>query len=170
MRAHFSWFLLLGLGLLGQTTLLSAVLSDSWRPDVTRSLVLWAALTGLPSGGPLLAVLSGIALDAASGCSLAFGAGLRLALYGFGRPFRGVFFDDYPVLLLPLGAAAAFADAAAAWLMSALSLSRPFPLPVIGAAVWRQALAEALCLPVVFLAMEIMAGRRPARDLARRTL
>lgn len=170
MRAHFAWFFLLGLGLLGQTTLLTAILPDPWRPDVTRALVAWAALTGIPVGGPLLAVLSGVALDAASGCSLAFGAGLRLGLYALLRPLRGVFFDDYPALLLPLGAGIAFADAAAAWLMSALAFTKPLPLPVLASTAWRQAAAEALCVPAVFLAMEIMAGKRPPREVARRGL
>jgi hypothetical protein len=170
VRALLAWFLLLGLGLLGQTTLLSAVLPDPWRPDVTRSLVLWAALTGVPKGGPLLAVAAGLALDALSGCSLAFGAGLRLvALYGLARPFRGVFFDDHPILLVPLGAAGAFGDAIGAWAMSSFSFPEPFSASVVLSAAWRQALAEALCVPVVFLLMEITAGRRP-REAARRPL
>jgi hypothetical protein len=167
VRALLAWLLLLGLGLLAQTTLLSTLLSDPWRPDITRSLVLWAALTGVPYGGPLLAASSGVALDALSGCSIAFGAGVRLALYGLARPFRGVFFDDHPVLLLPLGAAGAFGDALGAWLMSSLAFAQPFSVSVAASTAWRQALTEALFLPLVFLAMEIMAGRRP-REAARR--
>jgi hypothetical protein len=168
LRAQLAWWLLLGAGLLGQTTLFSEFLSDSWRPDMTRSLVLWVALTGSPRGGPALAACAGAALAAASGAPLGFGAGARLLLYALARPFRGIFFDDHPLLLSPLGATCALVDGLGVWAMSWISLAEPLSFSAIRSVLWHQSLAEGLCLPLFFLFFEILTGRRPLRDLARK--
>lgn len=167
MRTQLAWWSLLGLGLLGQSTLLPLFFSDPWRPDITRSLVLWAALTGLPRGGPFLAFAAGLALDAVSGAPPGFGAALRLGLYGIARPFRGVFFDDHPALLLPVAISASFADAFGAWAVSWLAYAAPFPPSALLSVAWRQSLAEVATVPAVFLALEVLSGRRPPLSLGR---
>ncbi|NTU60334.1 MAG: rod shape-determining protein MreD [Deltaproteobacteria bacterium] len=167
MRAQLSWWGALAFGLLAQTTLLSHVLPDSWRPDITLILVLWVALTGTPRGGAALAFAAGLALDAMSGAPLGFNAVLRVLLYGLSRPFRGVFFDDRPILLLPFAALATAADDLGAWVMSWLFLPSPFPLRPFLGIVWRQTLVEAAAVPAVFLLMEAVSGRRLAKTLSR---
>jgi hypothetical protein len=115
----------------------------------------------------MLAFAAGLGLDVASGAPPGFGAGLRLALYGIARPFRGVFFDDHPALLFPVAVFASFADALAAWVLSWFALPSPFPLEALASVAWRQCLAEAAVVPFAFLALEILSGRRPAVDLRR---
>ena len=98
--------------MLGQTTLFPHLFSPEWRPDITLALVLWVALTGTPRGGAILAFLSGLALDLVSGAPPGFSAILRLLVYVSARPFRGVFFENRPLLLVPFAALGAAADAA----------------------------------------------------------
>lgn len=166
MRAPLVWWSALALGLLLQTAVLPVLLSDPWRPDVSRLLVLWVALTGVPRGGALLAGATGLALDAASGTPLGFGVLLRLSLYGAARPLRGVFFDDRPFLLLPFAALAALLDAAAAGALSALAFRQPIPAGALAATALSQAAVDALCLPPLFVALELATGRRPKTGVA----
>lgn len=163
MRAQLSWWGALAVGLLAQSTLLPQFLPDPWRPDVTRGLVLWVALTGVPRGGAILAFLAGLALDASTGAPIGFNALLRLGLYALSRPFRGVFFDDRPLLLLPLAIAATLADALCAWLLGRVFLLTPLPLPALASIAWRQALTESAAIPALFLGLEVLSGRRPPR-------
>jgi rod shape-determining protein MreD len=167
VRTFLVWWLVLGGGLLAQSTLLPMFLSDPWRPDITRSLVLWAALTGVPRGGAALAFVAGLFLDVVSGAPPGFGAALRLGLYGVARPFRGVFFDDHPALLLPVALIACVADALGAWIVSWLTLSSPFSASAVFSVAWRQSLAEAIAVPLVFLTLEVLSGRRPPEPIRR---
>lgn len=166
MKGHVAWWTALAVGLVLQTTLLPYALPDPWRPDFTRALVLWVALTGVPRGGPLLAFAAGLALDAGSGAPLGFGVALRLGLYGLARPLRGVFFDDHPALLLPLALLGAAADGALAWLASQLVLPTSIPFSALAALSWRQALGDVVAVPALFLALELASGLRPTRTLA----
>ena len=166
MRLFLLWILVLSLGLLGQTTLLPSLIPPPWRPDVTRALVLWLALTGTLRGGPALAFASGLALDLCSGAPLGFGATLRLVVYTLARPFRGVFFDDHPMLLVPFAALGAGADALAAGLLSRLVFPGPIPAEVLFAVAWRQALLDAFWVPAVFLGLELLAGRQARRQVS----
>ena len=162
MRLFLLWALALVVGLIGQTTLFPNLISPPWRPDVTRALVLWLALTGTPRGGPSLAFGAGLSLDLCSGAPLGFGAALRLVVYALARPFRGVLFDDHPMLLIPFAALGATADAAAAGVLSRLVFPAPIAGEVLFAVAWRQALLDAFWVPAVFLVLEFLAGR-PAR-------
>jgi len=164
VRQQLSWWVFLLAGVVFQTALLPLFLQDPWRPDLTRALVLWVALAGTPRGGALLAAAAGLVLDAASGTPLGFGVLLRLGLYGAARPFRGVFFDDRPLLLLPFAAAGALLEALGVGLLSWFAFRTaiaPGALASVGAA---QALLDALCVPVVFLCLELVSGRRQRRE------
>ncbi|MDF1553465.1 MAG: hypothetical protein P1P84_10410 [Deferrisomatales bacterium] len=163
MRRFLLWTLILALGLLGQTTLLPDLIPPPWRPDITRALVLWLALTGTPRGGPVLAFASGLALDLCSGAPLGFGAILRLTVYALARPFRGVFFDDHPILLVPFAALGAGADALAAGLLGRLVFLGPIPGEVLLGIAWRQALLDAFWVPAVFLCLELLSGSQDRR-------
>jgi rod shape-determining protein MreD len=160
VRLFLLWVLVLALGLLGQTTLFPNLFAPPWRPDITRALVLWLALTGTPRGGPALAFASGLALDLCSGAPLGFGAALRLLVYALARPFRGVFFADHPILLVPFAALGACADALAAGLLGRWVFLGPVPGAVLIGIAWRQALLDALWVPAVFLCLELLAGRQ----------
>lgn len=166
MRAHAAWWGALVLGLLLQTALFPLLLADPWRPDLTRALVLWVALTGTPRGGAALAFAAGLALDAASGGPPGFGPALRLALYALARPFRGVFFDDRPLLLLPFAALGAVAEAVGVGLLSWFAFRSFLGLGALGSVAWAQALLDALCVPVLFVLLELATGRRQRWEAA----
>jgi rod shape-determining protein MreD len=164
VRQQFTWWTALLAGVVLQTALFPLFLQDPWRPDLTRALVLWLALTGIPRGGVLLAAAAGLVLDAASGTPLGFGLLLRLALYAAARPFRGVFFDDRPILLVPFAAAGALLEAGGVGVLSGIAFRvaiAPGTLASVGGA---QALLDALCVPAVFLCLELASGRRQRRE------
>lgn len=165
MRSHAAWWGALGVGLLCQSALFPLFFSPPWSPDFTRILVLWAALTGLPRGGSSLAFAAGLLLDLASGAPLGFGAVQRLVLYGLARPLRGVFFDDRPLLLLPVAALAAALDAVVAGSLSGMGLVGSIPASMLAATAGRQALVDALWVPLTFVVLELATGRRPAREV-----
>jgi rod shape-determining protein MreD len=165
VRAHLAWWSALVLGLVFQTAVLPFVVADPWRPDFTRLLVLWVALTGLPRGGAVVALSAGLALDAASGTPLGFGMLLRLAVYGAARPLRGVFFDDRPFLLLPLAALAALVEAGAVGALSAFAFRGAIPLGALAATSLPQALLDAFLVPPVFVALELATGRRQKAEV-----
>ncbi|MBE0616563.1 MAG: hypothetical protein IH608_01375 [Proteobacteria bacterium] len=166
MRAQLAWWGALLFGLLLQTTLFPLVLVDPWRPDLTRALVLWVALTGMPRGGALLAFAAGLTLDAASGAPPGFGPVLRLALYAVARPFRGVFFDDRPLLLLPFAVLGAVAEAVMAGLLSGFVFQSSLGMGPLASVAWAQALLDALCVPALFVVLELATGRRQRREAA----
>jgi cell shape-determining protein MreD len=165
LRKHVAWWGILATGLLIQSTLLPSILPPPWVPDVTRALVLWLALTGSPRGGVGLAFVAGHALGAVSGAPLGFCAALRLTLYGLARPLRGVFFDDHPPLLLPFAALGAWVDAVVAGLLGQLVFSSPLPASVLASTAWRQALVDALWVPLVFVCLEVLSGRHAPREV-----
>ena len=150
-------------GLLAQSTLLPHLLPDPWLPDVTLSLVFWTALTGTPRGGVVLAFLAGLALDLTSGAPPGFHAVIRVAVYSLCRPFRGIFFEDRPLLLLPFAALATLVDALGVWVLSGLFLSGPFPMSSVLRVAGPQALSEALAVPAVFLLLEAVSGKQPSQ-------
>ncbi len=166
MRAHAAWWGALFVALVLQTTLFPIFFTDPWRPDLTRALVLWVALTGTPRGGAVLACAAGLALDAASGAPTGFGPLLRLTLYGAARPFRGVFFDDRPLLLLPFAVLGPALEAAVVGALSLLAFRTPLGLDVLASGAWAQALLDALCVPLLFVTMELSSGRRHRREVA----
>ena len=168
MREHLAWWTALVLSLLCQTTLFPRLFPPAWAPDLTRPLVLWAAVVGVPRGGALLAFAAGLGLDAASGAPPGFGAALRLSLYGLARPLRGLFFDDRPVLLFPLAALGALTDAFGAWVLSQLALPVPLLASSVSSVSWRQALVDLITVPVLFVFLEVATGRRSARRLVPR--
>lgn len=104
-------------------------------------------------------------LDVASGAPLGFNTLIRLGLYALARPFRGVFFDDRPSLVPPFAALSALADAAGAGLLSWMALRIPLPVGVLVSTAWRQALVEAVFVPLVFVGLEIVSGRRSAPEV-----
>ncbi|MDW7709283.1 MAG: rod shape-determining protein MreD [Deferrisomatales bacterium] len=165
MRAQAAWWGALLAGLALQTTLFPLFLTDPWRPDLTRALVLWVALTGAPRGGAVLAFSAGLLLDAASGAPLGFGPLLRLSLYAAARPFRGIFFDDRPLLLLPFATLGPALEAAVAGTMSWFAFRAPLGLNTLASGAWAQALVDALCVPLVFVALELATGRRPRLEV-----
>lgn len=163
MRGQLSWWGALVVGLLSQSTLLPLVLPDPWLPDVTLILVYWVALTATPKGGVVLAFLAGLALDVVAGAPPGFHAVVRVAVYALCRPFRGVFFDDRPLLLLPFAALATLVDSLGVWVMSWLFLPGPVPFYAAVRVAGPQALVEALAVPVVFLLLEALSGKSPAK-------
>ncbi|GAB4277274.1 MAG: hypothetical protein Kow0092_33090 [Deferrisomatales bacterium] len=165
MRAHLSWWAALAGAVLVQSALLPWILPAPWVPDLSRSLTLWVALTGLPRGGPVLAFAAGAAVDLVSGAPIGFHGALRLLLYTAARPFRGVFFDDRPELMPPFAALGAVADAGGAWVLSWVAFPTQLSLSVVFATAWRQALLDAFLVPGVFVALELAALRRPAPEV-----
>ncbi|MBI5015426.1 MAG: hypothetical protein HZB55_08030 [Deltaproteobacteria bacterium] len=163
MREHLAWWTTLALGLLCQTALFPYFSSPAWAPDLTRPLVLWVAVTGVPAGGAFLAFGAGLALDASTGGPPGFGAAVRLLVYGAARPLRGVFFDDHPILLFPLALLGVSADAAGAWVLSQFALPAPLPASSVLGTLWRQALGDLIAVPLLFLLLEVASGRRSSR-------
>jgi hypothetical protein len=120
---------------------------------------------GVPRGGVWLAFAAGHSLGIAAGAPLGFGAALRLALYGLARPFRGVFFDNQPLLILPFAALGAVTDAVVAGFLSRLVSSSPLTSSVLVSTACRQAVVEALWVPLVFVCLEILSGRQAPREV-----
>ncbi len=160
MRPALVWLLFLAAGLVGQTAVLGLWVPDPWRPDITRVLVLWVALTGLPRGGAAWAVVAGLAADAASGGPLGLSSAMRVALYGAARPFRGMFFDDQPLFLLPLALLGPLADVAVVQVLSRFAYLNPVPAGVAMAVAARQAAVDLMLAPAAFVALEMASGRR----------
>ncbi len=165
MRAGLVWWGAVAAAVALQATLAPLLLPDAWRPDATRALVLWLALTGVPRGGPAAAAGAGLAVDVVSGGPLGLCAALRLLLYGAARPFRGVFFDDHPALLIPLALLGPLADGVGVAALSHFLFPHPLPASVMGGLLARQAVADLLIVPLLFLALEAATGRRPRREV-----
>ncbi len=160
MRPALVWLLFLAAALTVQTALLGLWVPDPWRPDLTRVLVLWVALTGLPPGGVVWAAVAGLAVDAVSGGPLGLSSAMRLALYGAARPFRGMFFDDQPLFLLPLALLGPLADVAVVQALSRFAYVSPVPAGVAVAVAARQAAVDIVLAPAAFVALEMASGRR----------
>jgi len=167
LRGFLAWtgFLVCALGL--QTTLLPLLVPEPWRPDLTRILTLWLALTGVPRGGAVLAAGSGLAVDLLSGGPLGFVALLRLLLYGVARPLRGVFFDHQPLWLLPLAAASPFVEAAGASVLFHFSAPDASTAPDVWGVALRQAPGDVILVVFVFLVLEMATARRTRLEVAR---
>ncbi len=163
MRPLIAWAAALFGVIILQSSVLPLFVPDPWRPDLTRALVLWLALTGVPRRGPFLALGGGAAVDWISGAPIGFTAFTRLVLYGLCRPFRGVFFDHHPLLLVPFAAAGALADAGLSAAVSVWVLERPLVSGAAWAVGWRQGVVDALWVPAVFIALELATGRRTPR-------
>ncbi len=160
MRPAVVWLLSLAAALVVQTALLGVWVPDPWRPDLTRVLVLWVALTGVPRGGVVWPALAGLAVDAASGAPLGLTSAMRLLLYGAARPFRGMFFDDQPLFLLPLALLGPLADVAVVQTLARFAYLNPVPAGVAVAVAARQAAVDLVLAPAAFVALEMATGRR----------
>ena len=82
------------------------------------------------------------------------------------RPFRGVFFDDRPLLLLPFAAAGALLEGLGAGTLGWIAFRNTFApstMISVGAA---QAVLDSLCVPAIFLLLELAAGRRQRHEAA----
>ncbi len=163
MRAHISWWATLAVGLVIQTTFLTHFLPDAWRPDFSRALVLWLALTGIPAGGVWYVFSAGLLVDAMSGAPLGMTAMLRLVIYAVARPIRGIL-ELSPVLLL-LGPIAVLAETVTLWALKALAFANPVGGSIMAGVAVRQSLIEAITVPVVFLILEIATGHHRERDI-----
>jgi hypothetical protein len=71
-----------------------------------------------------------------------------------------VFFDDHPLLLLPFAALGALTDAFLAGALGRLVFSSPLSAWVLASTAWRQAVVDALWVPLVFIGLELLSGRR----------
>jgi cell shape-determining protein MreD len=158
LRAHLVWLGALVFGLIIQTTILATVFGDSWRPDFTRSLVIWLALTGLPHGGLWYASLAGLLLDLFSGAPLGLGVILRITTYSAFRPARSILAHS-PIILL-LGPVAVLIEAISLWFLKSLAFSNPVSGGQIFGTALTQGLAEIMVVPLVFLLMEAATGYR----------
>lgn len=163
MRNHLVWWGVLALGLLVETTIAISFLPDGWRPDVTRSLVLWIALTGQPAGGAFLAFGAGLAADGVSGAPLGLTVLLRLALYGLFRPARGTL--HFTRLLFLLGPVAVLVDTLMVWALRNLAFANAVTAGAVLGVMARQLFVEAVTLPLVFVLMELLTGHRTSRDI-----
>lgn len=164
MRARLVWWSALLAALLAQTAFLPLFLADSWRPDLTRSLVVWIALTNVPGGGVYAAFAAGLGLDAAAGGPLGIGIAQRLLLYGLARPARGILDHTWTPLLL--GPAAVLSDTLLLWILRSFAFAHPASFLEIAGVAFRQSLAEAVALPAVFLLLELATGFRTERKAA----
>lgn len=158
MRPQITWWTALLCGLVLQSTFLAHFLPDGLRPDFTRTLVLWLAVTGRPAGGVWYAFTSGLLLDYFTGSPLGFGAFLRLGTYGFARPARGVV--EHSPLVFVIGPASVAFETLLVWLMKSAAYSHEpdlWPLLWVGLT---QAFVEALMVPLIFVVMEMLLGYR----------
>lgn len=163
LRPQIAWWAVLGAGLVAQTTMAPYFFPDAWRPDVTRSLVLWLAFTGVPSGGVFYAFAAGLASDAASGAPLGLAVICRLALYGLAKPARGTIAHNR--ILFLLGPFAVLSEALIVWALRGMAFANPVPASAVLGLMLRQALAETVALPVTFLILETATGHRTERSV-----
>ena len=163
MRAQLSWWAALAVGLLLQTTLLPHILTDAWSPDVTRALVLWLALMGIPRGGVWLAFAAGLAVDAASGAPLGVFAFSHLVLYMLGRPLRGKL--EHSPLIFLLGPFAVWAEVLTIYPLRSLAFVNPVEFSTLAGVAMRQSLVEVVALPLVFIVMEVATGHRSGAEV-----
>lgn len=158
MRSQIAWWGALLAGLAVQSIFLAPFVPDGWRPDVTRALVLWIALTGRPSGGVWYAFAAGTAVDVVSGAPLGFTAFLRVSIYAFARPARGVL-EHSPIVFI-LGPVSVALETLLVLAISSLSFTNPItPANILLLGV-KQALLEVAVVPVVFVLMELASGYR----------
>lgn len=158
MRAQFSWWATLIVGLILQTTFLPHLLPDLWRPDFTRALVLWLALTGLPPQGVWYSFASGLLIDLLSGTPFGFTALLRLAIYGVARPGRNAL--ERSPLVFALGPFAVVVETLLVLLLKGMVFANSVEiLPILGIGL-RQAALEVFSVPLVFVILELTSGYR----------
>jgi cell shape-determining protein MreD len=163
VRARVAWLAALLAALLVQTALIPPFIPEAWRPDFTRSLVLWLALTGVPGGGVYLSFVAGLAVDLVSGGPPGFTAVCRLAVYFFARPWRGVF--ELRGIIFIIGPFAVLADIGAVLLLKNVIFLNQMDslfLVSIGA---RQILVEIFAVPLAFAALEKMTGYKTEEQL-----
>lgn len=158
MRAQLSWWGALAAALVLQTSFLPHLLPDLWRPDFSRALVLWLALTGLPPQGIWYSFAAGLLVDLLSGTPFGFTALLRLAIYGAARPGRNLL--ERSPLVFALGPFAVLVETLIVLLLKGMVFANnpgAFPIFMVGL---RQAALEVICVPVVFVLMELATGYR----------
>jgi len=160
VKAQMPWWGALIIGLVAQSSLFPLFLPIAWRPDITKALVLWLALSAQPGKGPLLAAASGFMLDAVSGSVLGIGPASRLFLYFIAVPFRGVFFDSRPLLLVPFATTISVAEVLISSFLLRIASSVSVPWGVLLSTAFGQAVVDALWVPAVFLCLELLSPRR----------
>ena len=95
---------------------------------------------------------------------MGIGIAQRLLLYGLARPARGILDHTWTPLLL--GPAAVLSDTFLLWILRSFAFAHPVSLLEIAGVAFRQSLAEAVALPVVFLLLELATGFRTERQAA----
>lgn len=158
MRAQFSWWGALLAALVLQTSFLPHLIPDLWRPDFTRALVLWLALTGLPPQGIWYSFASGLLVDILSGTPFGFTALLRLAIYGAARPGRNAL--ERSPLVFALGPFVVAVETLIVLLLKGMVFSNNPGVVDIVLIGLRQAALEVVCVPFVFVLMELATGYR----------
>ncbi len=163
MRAHFAFGGTLIAGLIIQTTLLPQLLTDAWRPDVTRGLVLWLALTGTPKFGAAYSFVAGAAVDIVSGAPFGFTSASRLAIYGAARPARGSL--EHSPLIFLMGPLSVLVETVVVWSLKSMAFTNPIDTINIFSISIRQALVEIVAVPLIFLLMEFLTGYRSGKEV-----
>lgn len=158
MRSQLTWWGLLLAGLTLQTSFLPHLVSDPWKPDFTRALVLWLALTGRPRGGAIYAFGAGLLVDMLGGARFGLTAFMRLMIYGAARPGRNVV-ESSPLVFL-LGPLSVVLETVILLLFSSTVFTNTPDLLTVLLIGLRQALLEVFIVPLVFVAMELGSGYR----------
>ncbi|PLX43964.1 MAG: rod shape-determining protein MreD [Deltaproteobacteria bacterium] len=158
MRAQAAWWGSLLTALILQSSVLPFFLPDGFTPDLTRGLVLWLALTGTPGYGVFLAFAAGFAVDLFAGAPLGLTALMRLVLYGFARPGRGIL--EMPFAVFVAGPLAVLSDTVVILLLQKVLFVNEVSLGVLIATALKQALVELASVPLIFIIMELATGYR----------
>ncbi len=158
MRGHIVWWSALALSILLQTTVFPAVVGEGFTPDFTRGLVIWLAITGTPKGGLYYSFLSGLVVDTFSGAPPGLTSILRVILYSFARPARGVF--QIPALMIFVGPFAVILDTILVMVLKPVIFANEVSTTALFSIAWRQALVEMAVVPVLFVILELAIGKR----------
>lgn len=158
MRAQIAWWGALIAGLSLQNAFLPQLMPPKWVPDFTRALVLWLALTDHPRGGVWYAFAAGIMVDVLSGAPLGFTAMTRLAIYGAARPGRNVL-ERSPLVFI-LGPLSVVVEGILVLTFGSSAFANTPDTWAVAGIIMRQGLLEILCVPLVFVIMELASGYR----------
>jgi len=158
VRAQGSWWGALLLALILQSSVFPFFLPEGFTPDLTRGLVLWLALTGTPRHGVILAFVAGLTVDLFAGAPLGLTALMRLVLYGFARPGRGIL--EMPVAVFVAGPLAVLSDTIVIFLVKRGIFLNEVSLGALSTIALKQAAVEFAAIPLIFILMELATGYR----------